>query len=146
MQIQKILLPTDLSAEGERAFTALDELARAHSATLVLLHVVENAGAHPVGEKRTAPTLLSGTKEEIERVRALLEARRKTLKAEALVEVVVAPSVPHAVCDFAARNGISLIALSSHGRTGFRRLVMGSVAEAVLRSARVPVLVFPRQE
>jgi nucleotide-binding universal stress UspA family protein len=39
-----------------------------------------------------------------------------------------------------------LIALSSHGRSGFRRLVMGSVAEAVLRHARVPVLVFPRQE
>src|SRR5262245_55830177 len=141
MLIQKILLPTDLSSEGERAFASLDELARAHEATLVLLHVVENAGAHPLGEKRTAPTLLAGTKEELARVREQLETKRARMKAATTVEVVVAPSVPHAVCDFAAHHAISLIALSSHGRSGFRRLVMGSVAEAVLRNARVPVLV-----
>ncbi|MEQ1895079.1 MAG: universal stress protein [Planctomycetota bacterium] len=146
MLLQKILLPTDLSSEGERAFTDIDELARANQASIVLLHVIENAGAHPVGEKRSAPTLLAGTRQEIERVRALLGPRCKAFKAQATLEVVVAPSVSHAVCDYAAQNGISLIALSSHGRTGFRRLVMGSVAEAVLRNARVPVLVFPRQE
>jgi nucleotide-binding universal stress UspA family protein len=146
MLLRKILLPTDLSSEGERAFAAIDELASASRAALVLLHVVENVGAHPLGEKRTAPTLLAGTREEIARVRDLLEPRRKAFKAATTVEVVVAPSVPHAVCDFAAQNGVSLIALSSHGRSGFRRLVMGSVAEAVLRHARVPVLVFPRQE
>lgn len=146
MLIQKILLPTDLSSEGERAFAGVDELARANQASLVLLHVVENAGAHPLGEKRTAPTLLAGTREELARVRELLEPRRKAFQAQTMVEVLVAPSVSHALCDYAAQNGISLIALSSHGRSGFRRLVMGSVAEAVLRSSRVPVLVFPRQE
>lgn len=146
MLLRKILLPTDLSNEGERAFTDIDELARANKAALVLLHVIENAGAHPLGEKRTAPTLLAGTREEIERVRELLEPRRRSFKAETTVEILVAPSVPHALCDYAVQNAISLIALSSHGRTGFRRLVMGSVAEAVLRHSRVPVLVFPRQE
>ena len=146
MLIQKILLPTDLSSEGERAFTAVDELARANQASVVLLHVVENAGAHPLGEKRTAPTLLAGTREELARVCELLEPRRKAFQAQTTVEVLVAPSVSHALCDYAAQNGVSLIALSSHGRSGFRRLVMGSVAEAVLRNSRVPVLVFPRQE
>jgi nucleotide-binding universal stress UspA family protein len=146
MLLRKILLPTDLSSEGERAFAAVDELARANRASLVLLHVVENAGAHPLGEKRTAPALLAGTREELARVRELLEPRRKAFQAQATVEVLVAPSVSHALCDYAAQNGISLIALSTHGRSGFRRLVMGSVAEAVLRNSRVPVLVFPRQE
>jgi len=146
MLIRKILLPTDLSSEGERAFTAVDELARASGASIVLLHVIENAGAHPLPEQRTAPTLLAGTREEVARVQPLLEARRKAFRAESSVEIVVAPSVPHAVCDFADQHGISVIALSSQGRSGFRRLVMGSVAETVLRHSRVPVLVFPRQE
>lgn len=146
MLIQKILLPTDLSSEGERAFTAVEELARSVKAEVVLLHVIENAGAHPLGEKRTAPTLLAGTREEQARVEALLEARRKAFAAKTTVAIVIAPSVAHAITDYAAQNGVSVIALSSHGRSGFRRLVMGSVAEAVVRSARVPVLVFPRQE
>ncbi len=146
MLLQKILLPTDLSKEGERAFVAVDELACQNSAEIVLLHVIENAGAHPLPAQRTAPTLLAGTREEIARVEPLLRERAARIKARTRVEVVVAPSVSHAVCDYAAAQGISVIALSSHGRSGFRRLVMGSVAEAVLRAARVPVLIFPRQE
>ncbi|HXI36431.1 MAG TPA: universal stress protein, partial [Burkholderiales bacterium] len=65
---------------------------------------------------------------------------------ESAVEVRVAPSVALAIVDEAAQLGCDLIALSSHGRSGFRRLVLGSVTEAVLRRARMPVLVFPRQE
>lgn len=146
MLIQKILLPTDLSSEGERAFRPVDELARAHQAEVVLLHVVENAGAHPLPAQRSAPTLLAGTKEELGRVRELLESRRREFTARTRVEVVVAPSIAHAIADFAVQQGLSLIALSSHGRGGFRRLVMGSVAEAVIRQSKLPVLVFPRQE
>lgn len=146
MLLQKILLPTDLSKEGERAFTAVDELACQSSAEVVLLHVIENVGAHPLPAQRTAPTLLAGTKEEIARVEPLLRERAARFKARTRCDVVVAPSVAHAVCDYAAAHGVSAIAVSSHGRSGFRRLVMGSVAEAVLRGSRVPVLIFPRQE
>jgi len=146
MLLQKILLPTDLSKEGERAFPAIDELACQSQAEVVLLHVIENVGAHPLPAQRTAPTLLAGTKEEIARVEPLLRERAERFKARTRCEVVVAPSVAHAVCDFAVAHGVSAIAVSSHGRSGFRRLVMGSVAEAVLRGSRVPVLVFPRQE
>jgi nucleotide-binding universal stress UspA family protein len=147
MSFRKILLPTDLSKEGERAFQAVTSLGRESGATVVLLHVIENVGVAPVGGIR-APSYLPGTKQELERARDLLAERRKKFPSgvEVVAEVLVAPSVPHAIADYAARNGCDLIALSSHGRTGFRRLVMGSVAEAVLRSARVPVLVFPRQE
>lgn len=146
MLLQKILLPTDLSKEGERAFAAADELATQSSAEVVLLHVIENVGAHPLPAQRTAPTLLAGTKEEIARIEPLLRERAARFKARTRCEIVVAPSVPHAVCDYAAAHGISVIALSSHGRTGFRRMVTGSVAETVLRNSRVPVLVFPRQD
>ena len=148
MPFRKILFPTDLSTEGERAFKAMAALVREPGTTVVLLHVIENVGVAPVGETFPAPKLLAGTKEELERVRKQLAERKKKFPSgvEVVAEAVVAPSVSHAIVDYAAKNGCDLIALSSHGRSGFRRLIMGSVAEAVVRSARVPVLVFPRQE
>ena len=47
--------------------------------------------------------------------------------------------------DYADEHNYGMIALSSHGRSGFKRLFMGSVAEQILRHAHVPVLVFPKQ-
>jgi len=148
MRIQKILLPTDLSPEGERALTAVAELARRYQARVQLLHVVEDLAVVPVGEAMARPVPIPGAVQELERTRALLEERRRAFPAgvEAGAEAISAPNVAHAIADYAAQNGCDLIALSTHGRSGFRRLIMGSVAEAVLRRARVPVLLFPRQE
>jgi nucleotide-binding universal stress UspA family protein len=145
---QKILLPTDLSAEGERAFRTVSEFARERKAKLVLLHVVENVGSPPIGEKFKKPALVPGTRQELERVRAGLEERKQRLGGglDLEIEVLVAPSVPHAIRDYAAQRGCDLIALSTHGRSGFRRLIVGSVTEALLRNVGIPVLVFPRQE
>ncbi len=147
MKMRKILVPLDFSEEGERALEAVGELAATTHATVVLLHVIENVGVAPQGAGSAAPILLAGTKEELELARKALEARRKRFPAgvEVKGEALVAPSVPHAINDFAAKNACDVIALSTHGRTGFRRMIMGSVAEAVLRGARVPVLTFPRQ-
>jgi nucleotide-binding universal stress UspA family protein len=48
------------------------------------------------------------------------------------------------VVDYAQQNDVDLIAMSTHGRTGFRHLALGSVAEAIIRHATVPVITFPR--
>ncbi len=66
----------------------------------------------------------------------------KTLQVK--THVMAAPNVAEAVADYANENDFDLIAISSHGRSGFRRLILGSVAEAILRHSHVPVLVFPR--
>ena len=118
MLFRKILLPTDLSPEGERAFAAMAELARALRPTVVLLHVVENAGAAPVGETFPRP-LVAGTKEELERVRKLLAERRGRFPAdvEVITDAIVAPSVAQAVADYAKAKGCDSIVLSSHAFT-----------------------------
>lgn len=148
MRFQKILVPTDLSPESERAFAEVAELARRLGASIVLLHVVENAGAAALGTPMTAPILLPGTDEELARARELLvERQARPFRGLAVeIEVLVAPSVPRAITDYARGKGCDLIALSTHGRTGFRRLIVGSVAEAVLRGSSVPVLAFPRPD
>ena len=146
MKIRKILVPTDFSTEGERALAAVVELAVDTRATVVLLHVVENAGAPPLGGTFAAPPHLPGTKEELALARQKLEERRARFPGgvEVVVETLVAPSVAHAITDYAVKAGCDVIALSTQGRTGFRRMIVGSIAESVQRSARVPVLAFPR--
>ena len=148
MKIRKILVPTDLSPEGERAFPAVAELALQSHAAVLLLHVVENPSLSSAGAGPFPLHMLPGTVQEVQRVQELLEQRRGSFPkgVEVSVEALVAPSVPQAIAHHAQRNDCDLIALSSHGRSGFRRLVLGSVAEAVLRHSPVPVLVFPRQE
>ncbi len=147
MQIRKILVPIDFSPEGERAMKAVAELAASLKATVILLNVVENAGAPPVGSTFPAPPLLAGTKEELALVQRQMSERKAQFPkgVEVVTDAIVGPSVAHGINDYAVQKGCDVIALSTHGRTGFRRLVMGSIAEAVLRGARVPVLAFPRQ-
>lgn len=147
MQIRKILVPIDFSSEGERAMKGVAELAAAVRAKVILLHVVENVGAPPVGGTFPPPALLPGTREELALAQKQLAERRARFPAgvEVQVEAVVGPSVAHTINDYALEKGCDVIALSTHGRTGFRRMLVGSIAEAVLRGASVPVLAFPRQ-
>ena len=51
--------------------------------------------------------------------------------------------VAEAVTQYADTHDVDLIALTTHGRTGIRHLVLGSVAESILRHSHVPVLCFP---
>ena len=62
------------------------------------------------------------------------------------IQVISHEAPAKAIAEFAKENEVDLIALSTHGRSGFRRLAFGSVAEEVLRRSPVPVLSFPRAE
>lgn len=55
---------------------------------------------------------------------------------------LVVGSPAHAICDLADEEGVDMIVMGTHGRTGLRRLLMGSVAEHVVRWANCPVLTF----
>lgn len=144
MKLESILLTSDLSEESLRAFAPVASLARAHGARLLLLHVVEDVPVVPYGAPLTGPlptldpgAMAAGAKEAIDRQRELL--------GDVPVECLVVPSTNAAetIVEIANQRGVDMIALSSHGRTGLRRLVLGSVTEAVVRHSHVPVLVFP---
>jgi nucleotide-binding universal stress UspA family protein len=98
-------------------------------------------------ERRAAPPLTSpDVGDQLEAARAALAVERELIDPDLDVELVAVAGgdVPEAIAEHAARSGADLIALSTHGRAGFRRLILGSVAEAVLHHAHVPVLCFPR--
>ena len=136
MKVKTILVPLDGSALAEAAVTPAVELARERGATLLLLRAAEG---------RTA-LLADPTEAQVHAVReaeASLAAVRERLLAARLTDVDVSVwygSPAEAIVEAAKYRAADLIVMSSHGRTGLGRLMLGSVAETVLRSTAVPVL------
>jgi nucleotide-binding universal stress UspA family protein len=144
---QKIIVPLDGSTWSETAIPRAVEIARVHDAEVVLLHVYQSKAGDYAGQ-----WALAGQQEiadqTYEQMRDQLVALRNGLRAEGLSarEVLIRSTNPaQAICDFVnAEDGISLIVMSTHGRTGLARWLVGSVAQKVLKEARCPVtLVHP---
>ena len=74
-------------------------------------------------------------------LRRMLENVKPTDAAVACKRLLVTGNPAAAIVEVAATEGVDLIVMGTHGRTGLARLVMGSIAEAVLRGAPCPVLV-----
>ncbi|MBI2898127.1 MAG: universal stress protein [Deltaproteobacteria bacterium] len=128
--IRSILAPVDFSEPSRSALDFALQLARRFDASLTILHVYE------------AP---SGT-DEHERVgqaaRDAVEGLRTELsRADVLVQAVAAVGSPaDQILDWARAHGFDLIVMGTHGRRGLGHLVLGSVAEHVVRSAPCPVV------
>ena len=133
---KKILVPLDGSELAERALNPVCDLALALGSEVHLLRVTTSG--HMSLETDSMAEVFSDIEgQEIDDARVYLEQAAAALEAvEAVTAVVVTKgSVAEAIVDYAAENDIELIVMSSHGRTGLRRWVYGSVAEKVLRSS-----------
>jgi nucleotide-binding universal stress UspA family protein len=134
-RITRILLPTDFSRPSERALDYAHDLAGRFGASLHLLHVVNR----PLLAEGLAAEAHMDAKFESDMVRSM-EARLRKLAPDAASTDVVFGYAAKAIVDWAARLGADLIVIGSHGRTGMAHLMLGSVAEVVVRTARCPVL------
>ncbi|HLU37837.1 MAG TPA: universal stress protein [Planctomycetota bacterium] len=138
-----IVVATDLSPAAERAFGPAAALARCLGARVVLLHVVPDA---PAALGVHAPPLRSASAEsDVAAAKQRLAEFAKAFPDGIPVgcEVIVARDFDAAITDFAHKTDARYLVVTTHGRTGVRRLVLGSVAEGVLRRSRVPVVVVP---
>jgi nucleotide-binding universal stress UspA family protein len=157
MDIQNILVPIDYSEDSQRALRWGASLAEKYGAKLLLLHVIPNAveEVYPEGTGSMSPTpsyyevRAPGvwTKHPIiiDRVDTahteLRDVADQHLKDTAPVQVKVAVGKPtEEILRVAREEKVDLIIMGTHGRTGVRHLVLGSVAEAVTRQAPCPVL------
>jgi nucleotide-binding universal stress UspA family protein len=136
VDIRNVLFATDFSDASQNALTFALSLARLFGATIYALHVVTpeaystaNAGGFP----RFA-LMEDAVKEEMDK----LAAQMSGVRNEAVIER--AASVWTAVEETIERCQIDLMVVGTHGRTGMRKMLLGSTAEAIFRRARIPVL------
>jgi nucleotide-binding universal stress UspA family protein len=141
--ITTILVPVDFSASSDRAFHYATMLAHRLSAGLQLIHVVEEpyaAGAWPLDVYvPNADELVEGLIADAEQRLATLRNTAAALGLVAHTAVLSGRPAP-AIVEQAKSGRCDLIVMGTHGRTGLAHLVLGSVAEHVVRKAPCPVL------
>ena len=129
----RILVPTDFSAPSEAALACGRELATRFDAALHLMHVAENPFLRAVAMDRRAL--------EEAAVRWLQDRLTEVERRRGSVAIVEQSDEPaNEILRYARSANIDLIVMGTHGRTGLARVVVGSVAEAVVRGAPCPVL------
>jgi nucleotide-binding universal stress UspA family protein len=132
--IRKILHPTDFSERSDHAFRLACALARDHNAPLIVLHVHSPVVAYGDGLVGVMPPDFTGELQA--RLREIDPHDPKVVIERRLVEGEPAAEIQRV----ARESGCDLIVMGTHGWTGLRRLLMGSVAEDVVRKASCPVL------
>jgi nucleotide-binding universal stress UspA family protein len=137
LAMKTILHPTDFSAESRAAFEAACALAIAAQGRLVVLHI-ERPPLGNLGGTTLVPPLPSEYDRQRlwEQLQSILPPQ-PGLKVEHRLEYGDPESV---ILKTAQETGTDLIVMGTHGRTGLRRFLMGSVAEHVLRKASCSVL------
>ena len=158
MDVEKILVPLDYSEDSERALQWGASLAEKYAAKLLLLHVISKAveEVFPQGEPSITPTssfseVKTPDTHSLRRQPIIIDLvdtadtglhdfAEKNLKDIAPVQVMVAVGRPaEEILRVAREEKVDLIVMGTHGRTGVRHLLLGSVAEAVTRHAPCPV-------
>ena len=135
-----ILVPTDFSPSSEAALQMATDLAIHFHAGLYLLHVL------PVFASGAAPDFFP-EKATIERVRKDAEARLTAVTAslavqglDAMAAIEEANDVATSILEVAVRSAADLVVISTHGLTGWRPLLFGSIADRVLKLVERPIL------
>jgi nucleotide-binding universal stress UspA family protein len=142
---KRILLPLDGSMAGQQAIPLAKSIAAASDAELVLFQAVEAIQAI-YSESYGSATAANIMREESERRKALamdyLASVEKQLKQAQLrtSKLVVIGSPADQILDYAEKNGVDLIAMSTHGRSGIGRWVFGSVTDKILHAGGTAVL------
>ncbi len=147
--LKKILVPTDFGEAADAALSYARALARNFGASIDVLHVAEDASARMfAGELYVAvpPTLQKDIEEAARKEldRRLIDNDPDPIVMRPIVITSNAPAL--SIVNYAKETGIDLIVMGTHGRGAMAHLLMGSVAERVVRLAGCPVLVVRHPE
>ena len=143
VRIRHILVPTDFSTTSDAALEYAREVAGRFGATLHLLHVLQDpfvkgplvSEAYLTDTPGVRTTILDEAKARL--THRLGPPDNKAFAAHA--EVVFGHGA-ETIVEYAADRDVDLIVMGTHGRTGMAHLLLGSIAERVVRTARCPVL------
>ena len=145
-RVKKILAPTDFTEISKAGIRYALEMARDASAEVVVYHAIEVGG-----EWKDKPPKVTAYHDMLEESRQLLDKFITDNFADCIDLVEVRYSVefgtPHKnIVEKAAAEGVDMIVMSTHGRTGVEHFILGSIAEKVVARAPCPVLIVPRHD
>ncbi len=133
----RILVPTDFSKASYAAFTPARELAKKFHSRVMLLHVVEDipAFAYELGlsQKELDERIIAHTADAMRKA-----GKRLNVKGAELI--IRTGNVQQEILRMVKEKNVDLIVMGTHGRTGFVRALVGSVAEKIVRFAPCQVL------
>jgi nucleotide-binding universal stress UspA family protein len=139
---RKIVVPLDGSGWAKRAVPHAVDLARSNKAELILLHVFK-----PPASEYTDQLALAGQESQLdqfrEQMKQYLVGLRTELREEDVnvrVQWMEGVGVANLICDYVNEEGVDLVVMSTHGRTGIRQLLFGSITNQVIHGVKVPVL------
>jgi universal stress protein A len=138
---RRIVVPTDFSEGATEAWGLARRMARALGSELTLLHVFVEPPAHgdPYAGPPVIPVLIEAEKwvtDELEKWAA--EARKEAIAVRTFVRHGSSPATR--ITELAGEEHADLVIMGTHGRGGVTRLLLGSVADRVIRTAPCPVL------
>ncbi len=148
IDIDRILVPTDFSEHAEEAATYARALAERFEAEVHCLHVLDI----PADLMATSAYYMTGPSEQfIDQIReesqkGLDRFAEQNLQGPEVVTTFLEGSPFVEIVRYAREQKIDLVVIATHGRTGLKHVLFGSVAEKVVRKAPCPVLVVKRGE
>jgi len=134
-----ILVPTDGSKGTDRAVDHALDIADMYGATVHALYVINTSAYSTLPSDSNWESITAALQDEGKK--ATREIAHRLGDSDVDVKKEVAEGVPHKrILGYADDNGVEMIVMGTHGKTGLDRLLLGSVTEKVVRSSGVPVL------
>jgi len=146
---KKIVVPIDGSGWSERAIPHAVDIARNNGAELILLHVFK-----PPSTDYMSDVALGGETDQFKELREEIKQRLMAIRGQirgenvtTRVQMLEGHGVAGLICDYInGEDDVDLVVMSSHGRTGLRRWLFGSVAHKVMQEVNIPVMIIRPDE
>ena len=139
---QRILVPVDGSATSERALDEAIKFAQQQNAQVEVVHVLEDISYFDNEDYLNYAELIQTMRGIGEKI--LAQAQKKLQQAGVVAEIKLLETqgerIASIIATEAKNNLADLIIIGTHGRSGFSRMLMGSIAEGVVRTAHIPIL------
>jgi len=142
MLFQNILVPVDLSNQSTRAFKVALDVAKKYNSKITILTCIEAGASHHLYYESGASSQQikkqsKVVKKHFEKLESLAEKNNISIKSK----ILTSGSAVNSIVTFAKSRKHDLVVIGSHGRTGFDKWLLGSVANGVSQKTKCPILI-----
>lgn len=142
MLFQNILVPVDLSNQSTRAFKVALDVAKKYNSKITILTCLDvEASHHMYYQSRASPQEIKKQSKVVKKHFEVLEPIAEKNNISITSKILTSGSVVNNIVTFAKSRKHDLVVIGAHGRTGFDKLLLGSVANGVAHKIKCPILI-----